>query len=357
MACGEGDKGSPPAQVKRPPARLEFEGYVYVQPNATDLKILQRVRTQTRSVFTALRKGRVMVSRREVESTDTDALKKEAVSVVDNATGFRTSALRVRYRYVARPEIAHDLEERKELSLAVLQRDEDDDAERVLRECTSNSEHDKGFASAVALVFDASLDSCKTAVQDEQAAIDAARAALSAAPGSPNPLDDSVIPREESERLYLRIKVTLDRKKHTPGELMPRYAPLGEKEEAPSPPEQEDDGPEPARSFEPTRAVIVDPDLAPPVRQPEEKPGEPEVVLSPGGGKSESPPSSRIPDLMGPRTAASQSQRRPAVEPNHGERFEIPFETLMDPKFMIVWLSLLLAYPILRTETKKKRED
>ncbi|WP_437609360.1 hypothetical protein WMF20_50120 [Sorangium sp. So ce834] len=37
------------------------------------------------------------------------------------------------------------------------------------------------------------------------------------------------------------------------------------------------------------------------------------------------------------------------------ERFEIPFETLADPKFLVVWLSLLMACPILRGDPRKRR--
>jgi hypothetical protein len=351
-ACGDGDRGAAPADVKRPPAVLEFEGYVYSHPDATDLKIVQQVRAETRSAFTALRKARVMVSRREVESTGTENFKKEPVTAVDRATGDRRQALRVRYRYVARPDIAHDLSERKELPLALLQRESIGDAERVLRECTKNTEQDKGFVSAVALIFDASLESCKAAVQAEQATIDAARAQLPGASSGAKQADESVIPMEELERLYLPITVTLDLKRRTPGEVTPRYAPFSGEKSAEEPAAQEgsDDDVDPPQPLEPAK-VIVDPDLAPHVRQPEEKPGEPETVLPPGG-KSERNEPTRLPSVVS--VPQSQQVHRVVESKEPEQHFDIPLETLADPKFIIIWLSLLLAYPILRSERKKK---
>ncbi|AUX38496.1 uncharacterized protein SOCE836_107400 [Sorangium cellulosum] len=48
------------------------------------------------------------------------------------------------------------------------------------------------------------------------------------------------------------------------------------------------------------------------------------------------------------------SQNGREVEPAN-ERLEIPLETLADPKLRVVWLSLLMAYPILRGDPRKRR--
>ena len=93
--CGDRGRTAGNENVKRPPARLEFDGYITSRPRRAISKILERVRAQTRSVFTGLRRSRVMVSRREVQGATTDNLVKEAVTVVDTASGQRNVALRV----------------------------------------------------------------------------------------------------------------------------------------------------------------------------------------------------------------------------------------------------------------------
>ena len=73
--------------------------------------------------------------------------------------------------------------------------------------------------------------------------------------------------------------------------------------------------------------------------------------LPAAGGASIEGGRRRLPAVVGP--AAAQAQQR-KVE-STSERFEIPFETLADPKFIVVWLSLLMAYPILRGDPRKRR--
>ncbi|WP_437296959.1 hypothetical protein [Sorangium sp. So ce426] len=355
VLAGCGDRGKTAEQdVKRPPAVLQFDGYVYVPTGTSDFKILERVRKQTRSVFTGLRKSRVMVSRREVQGATTDSFAKEAVTVVD-AAGHRTLALRVRYRFVARPEVANGIDDRKELPLALLHREDDDVAERIHEECTPPRERRRGGASAVGLDFDPSLPSCKAAMAAEQAAIDAARAKVpELAGGPPASARDTVVPLEEVRRLYIPTQVTVELRDRKPGEVAPRFVPVDR-------PEEEDariataepGGAEHPEGLEPA-VVLIDPDLRT-ERTPEEKAIAEGTLLPkmPAAGGTGAVSGGRRVEVVSPAVAQAQQRKVEAATAN--ERFEIPFETLTDPKFLVVWLSLLMAYPILRGDPRKKR--
>ncbi|WP_441289585.1 hypothetical protein ACSRUE_02275 [Sorangium sp. KYC3313] len=353
--AGCGDRGkTADRDVKRPPAVLQFDGYVYVPTGTSDFKILERVRTQTRSVFTGLRRSRVMVSRREVQGATTDSFAKEAVTVVD-AAGHRTLALRVRYRFVARPEVANGIDDRKEIPLALLHREDDEVAERIHEECTPPRERRKGGASAVGLDFDPSLPSCKAAMAAEQAAIDAARAKVpELAGGPPASANDTVVPIEEAQRLYIPTRVTVELRARKPREVAPRFVPVDrpEKEDA-RVATAEPGGAERPEGLEPA-AVLIDPDLRM-ERTPEEKAIAEGTLLPkmPAAGGTGAVSGGRRIEVVSP--AVAQAQQRKVEAAAASERFEIPFETLTDPKFLVVWLSLLMAYPILRGDPRKKR--
>jgi hypothetical protein len=364
-ACGDKEKAGASSE-KRPPPELRFDGYLYVSPRTSDIKIIERVREETRSAFATLRKARVMLTRRVVDNPDPGMFKREVVTVVDTVTGARDVAIRVRYRFVARPEVVHDVVDRKELPIALLQPDDDElDAQRVIRDCTRNTEADKGFASAVSLVFDASLDRCKAAIQAEQAAIDAARAKLSAAEQG----DDTIVPLEEAKRLYLPATATITRLNRRRGEVSPRYASLDDEPTAQGAPEDVDH--EPEKPIEPVK-VIVDPDMAPYRRTPDELRiaalgGDPNpnptpvpeaALLERGIEKGAGESIARVPAMLAPPVAAppvAAPAPRPPEQPL-GERLEFTLQMLADPKFLVVWLSLLMAYPILRRDPKQKSQ-
>ncbi|WP_437958095.1 hypothetical protein WME76_43645 [Sorangium sp. So ce119] len=349
--CGDRGKATAGADAKRPPALLQFEGHLYVPTETSDFKILERVRAQTRSLFTGLRRSRVMVSRREVQGATTDLFVKEAVTVVDTATGQRDVALRVRYRYVARPEIANGIDDRTELALALLHREDDAVAERVLQECTAKPELTRGGHSAVGLDFDPSLPRCKAAIDAEQAAIDAARAKVPELAGAPPGSATDTVTVEEVRRVYLPTRVTVELRDRRPGEVAPRYIPVDRPEEIARGPVVDPSGAELPEELEPA-AVIIDPDVA--TRTPEERAIAEGTLLPkmPGsGGTTAEIGGKRLPQVMSP--AVAEAQQRKAAEAQN-DRFEIPFETLADPKFLVVWLSLLMAYPILRGDPRKR---
>ncbi|AUX27773.1 hypothetical protein SOCEGT47_083710 [Sorangium cellulosum] len=353
--CGERDKTTAAADARRPPVLLQFDGYVYVPVNTSDFKLLERVRAQTRSVFTGLRRSRVMVSRREVQGPSAESFTREAVTVVDAATGKRELALRVRYRYVARPEVANRIGDREELALALLHREDDTVAERVMEECAATPERSRGNTSAISIDFDPSLPRCKAAIEAEQAAIDAARAkVLELAGAAPDAAEGAVVPVEEVRRVYLPVTVTLERRARQRREIAPRYVPLDRPEEAPAVAGAEGAGAD--EELAPAR-VIIDPDLSS-QRTPEEQALKAEGALLPESAAGQGRGASRAErrseaDVAVMSPAVVQAQQRKAEPTN--ERFEIPFETLADPKFLVVWLSLLMAYPILRGDPRGRK--
>lgn len=346
-ACnGKGGEETQRARTgPQPLPTLRFEGYVYVDADTSDFKILERVRQQTSSIFPSLRRSRVMVSRREVLKASVDSFKKEPVTVVGPA-GARRPALRVRFRYVTRADVAPNIDDRLEIKLAALHRSRDADADRVLRECSTESPGDRRATSSLNLVFDATLDGCKAAIQAEQAAIDAATAALAAGEVG------AAIPAEEIDRLYIPITVTLevaapppDRPDAAPGRpagRFPRYEPF-DPIAAAAPQDLE---PELDPTIRPAE-VIVDPDLARPERGEPRGPGAPGA---PGAGGARTPIETavdRLPSVIAP--PIELPQKKEVIQ----ERFNFSFEKLLDPKFLAVWLSLFMAYGILRGERKK----
>ena len=349
-ACkGEGGSPPPPTGLRLPPI-LQFDGHVYVDAGTSDFKILERVRQQTSSIFPGLRKSRVMVSRRDVLGANVESFKTEAVTVFGPGDAARP-AMRVRFRYVTRADVAPDVTERLEIKLAALHRSRDVDAARIVRECTTESPEDRRAASSLNLVFDPTLDGCKAAIQAEQAGIDAAAAALPA--GEPG----AAIPAEEFDRYYVPITVTLEaaalpgkpgEASTKPGGKFPRYEPLD-----PAAAVARLEVIEPALDPRIKAAeVIIDPDL---VRPEQDGLKGPSAPAAPGGGGEKTASGAdgqRLPDVVAPAVAVELVV--PKKEVVREDRFDFSFETLLDPKFLAVRLSLLMVYPILRGERKKK---
>jgi hypothetical protein len=173
---------------------LELEGYVYLPASASSSEILAAVKRETRSAFGALLAANVAVGTRELGNVDAKTFTKEKVDVVD-ASGAVKQALRVRYRYTDRAVLPKALATRSALTLGLLHGDYQDQATRVLKECTKNTAEDREMESDVWYVFNPSLASCKKAMSAEQTAIDAKRRDAGATAKQ--------VVREELERLYI----------------------------------------------------------------------------------------------------------------------------------------------------------
>jgi hypothetical protein len=195
---------------------LTFEGYVYVSSTASSSEILDAVRHETKSAFGALREADVGVNTRELGVSDASSFVKEPVEVIDPKTGTKVKdALRVRYRYSDRAVVPTTLATRTSVSLGLLHGGYDGQSERILKECTGNTSHDREFQSAIWYVFNPGLTSCKDAMATEQIGIDAARKGLK----SPS---TQIVPAELS-RLYIPMTAKLEAKSTAAGTTYPEY--------------------------------------------------------------------------------------------------------------------------------------
>jgi hypothetical protein len=215
-ACSS-DPGSAEEDLTSITARersLEFEGYVYVHPDTSDSEILAAAHAQTRSAFGALMAQNVAVGSREMANVDPASFVKEPVSVVDS-DGETYESLRVRYRYTDRAVVPHTMAHRSVLSLGLLSGDYQQQADRILLECTKNTADDREMRDDVWYVFNPALDSCRDAMRDEQRAIDTA--------SEQTELADGRISMLELERLYLPISASLKAVEQSQRKRYPEY--------------------------------------------------------------------------------------------------------------------------------------
>jgi hypothetical protein len=195
---------------------LTFDGYVYVDAYATDREILETVKRQTKSAFGALREANIGANSRELGAVDAQTFVKETVEVVDAANPGKTkSVLRVKYRYTDRAVVPVTMSRRSSVSLGLLHGYYASNSDRILEECTGNTEHDREFSGSIWYVFNPSLKTCKDAMAAEQITIDQGRKSLS------DP-QHQVVP-EEVARLYIPMTAKLETKSMTGGTAYPEY--------------------------------------------------------------------------------------------------------------------------------------
>ncbi|AKT44173.1 hypothetical protein [Chondromyces crocatus] len=400
VACGGGGGSAPDAGVQEEEHQplVRFESYVYVEPGASDFVIVERVRQQVLSVFPALRQAHVLVSKREVPGVKTEVFEREAVEVVDTALDAHRTAMRVRYRYLTRADVSRTVEGREQLELAVLHRTRGPDARRIVRECTALDPEDRRSQGTIALDFNATLAGCKKAIQEEQGAIDTARAKLT---------QEGVekIPIEELNRLYLPVKVVLESPPTgAPLGTFPRYEAFGEAQaaemaqaqaaqtqaaqaqaaQAQAAQAQAAQAAQAAQlaqaaqqapsGYEGSRAggmggpsKDVDPWSGPMEHERAVAPVEPQghalgaSAIERLSHRDESddmprePAPPREPGMSVPRAPAPPGPPRSVRhEETMGERFESIFDQLFQARFLAVWASLLLMIPVLMGERKKK---
>src|SRR5262249_34195069 len=143
FGCGAGDDAQPGDEddltsVTARERTMSFDGYVYVDADASDYEILAAVKRQNKSAFGALRTAQISANNRELAEVDAQAFVKEPITIVDpskpNSTG--TKALRVHYRYTDRALVPKSLSKRGAVSLALLAGDYQVQSKRILQECT-----------------------------------------------------------------------------------------------------------------------------------------------------------------------------------------------------------------------------
>lgn len=194
---------------------LTFEGFVYVEAGASDDEILAAVQRQTRSAFGALTTQNVSVASRELANVDPSTFIQEPVTVVDADTGDTSQAVRVRYLYEDQAIVPKTMARRSSMSLGLLHGTYQDQAKRVLAECTPNTKDDQEMESDVWYVFNPSLSACQRFMSQEQAAIDEAREALTA--------PKTQISSLERDRLYIPMTARLASVKAAEGSIYPEY--------------------------------------------------------------------------------------------------------------------------------------
>jgi hypothetical protein len=214
------------------PRRLKFTAYVYVEPGASDQEIYSAIKRMNQSGFGALRTGNIGVNTRELAPgggqanpiayvQDPARIRREPVKVIDpsipNDPG--KDMLRVRYTYeddAVVPETVPEAQKmRSAVTAAVLNGNYQAQSQRVLHECTGNSDEDRDFEGSIWYVFNPGLASCQAAMKTEQQKIDADRARLTDA--------RKQVPLSEVNRLYVPIKVQLARASEGDGQQRPEY--------------------------------------------------------------------------------------------------------------------------------------
>ncbi|HEX7602494.1 MAG TPA: hypothetical protein VF316_12850, partial [Polyangiaceae bacterium] len=195
--------------------KLTFEGYVYVDADASRSAILDAVRHETKSAFGAFLVQNISVSKRELSDVDADKFVSETVVVVDPATGKAgKNALRVHYRYEDDAIVPKTMTGKSAIHLGLLHGKYDGQYKRILKECTGNTADDREMWDEIWYVFDPSRASCQKAIAAEQTAIDADRADLT---------DGTAIVPAERDRLYIPMTARLEPKAAAQGKVYPEY--------------------------------------------------------------------------------------------------------------------------------------
>ncbi len=195
---------------------LEFVGTVYVEPSASADQILQTVRTQAQTAFGPLRTSEMAVNSRELREIDTATFVKRPVKVVDVAGGgAERDMLEVKYTYKDNAVVGLSYARRSSAPLALMNPGYRSQLDRLLRECTTNDEHAREFASSAWYIFEPNLPQCQEAIRTEQTKVSADRARLTDA--------RTQVAKSEVDRLYIPITVKLGADKTNRGASYPDY--------------------------------------------------------------------------------------------------------------------------------------
>ncbi len=201
---------------------LTFNGAVYVSASASDSSILYAMKSQTQSAFGALREANVGVNSRELKDIDIKTWKKAPVTVFDtkNTADKGTAMLRVEYTFTDTAVVPKAMSTKSALPLAVLGTNYTSQSKRVFDECTTGDKHAQEFMNgALWYVFNPALSKCKTAMTNEQKAIDAEKAKLP----KPAVAGTVYVPKAELDRLYIPTTMKLTGNKTNKGTSWPEY--------------------------------------------------------------------------------------------------------------------------------------
>lgn len=159
-------------------ASLTFEAVAYVETTANNITVLDRVRHELQSAFSALQARQITISQRRQVDVDLRRLAREPVSVIDPVTHAAHPALRVRYRFVGLALVPKEMVERGDVLLGLLHRDDAAHAAEVIAACTSPAARSSDAIKQPWRIFDPGLEPCFRAIEAEQGKIDEARAGL-----------------------------------------------------------------------------------------------------------------------------------------------------------------------------------
>jgi len=194
--------------------KIEFAGYVYVEEGTSDAAIVSEIKRQTQSAFGALREASIGVNSRELKDVDATTFLKTPVSVVDPASpGAPRKMTKVAYTFTDDAVVPTTMARRSAIPLGLLGRGYQAQAERIVRECTSNDTHAREFQGSVWYVFNPTLDGCKAAMKAEETKIAADRRGLA----------EGQIPTSELERLYLPMTARLKATSQSTSNKYPEY--------------------------------------------------------------------------------------------------------------------------------------
>jgi hypothetical protein len=205
-SCG-GDSDEEPEQRGAPVtppgdlASLVFEVVAYVEPSASNITVIDRVREETQTALVALGRRHVTISHKRQVDVDLKRLAREPVTVVDAAAHTSKPAIRLRYRFLGVGFVPREAARRKEMLLGALQRDDPARAAEVLDKCVAPADRVGEVPQKPWRAFDPSLEPCSAAMEAEQQSIDEARKRLE------HP-DKEIVPAEY-DRLYLPVRLRI----------------------------------------------------------------------------------------------------------------------------------------------------
>ncbi len=178
-------------------ASLSFEAVAYVETSANNITVLDRIRHELKSAFSALQARQIIISQKRQVDVDLKRLAREPITVVDPVTRAARPAIRVRYRFVGLAFVPKEMAERGDALLGLLHRDDSGRAAEVIATCTSPGSRSSDSVKQPWRIFDPGLEACFRAIDTEQAKIDEARAGLE------HP--EREIVTAELERIYLPV--------------------------------------------------------------------------------------------------------------------------------------------------------